>query len=209
MTIPKKVIQVWIQGEIDEKYRDNILKLNPDYKYKFFQEKDCLEFLKTHYPSIICQCFNRIKNPAHKSDLFRYCYLYKKGGVYIDIDLEPLESFDNIIKQSENSDFITAMGSNSFKNMPYGECTNGFLMTVPNNQLFKELVGFILNNINPSDYGYYVKHLYKSLNNPKPFQQFTLNNLKCYLFKEVFIERPNFIINRRGYKIINSNGNGY
>jgi mannosyltransferase OCH1-like enzyme len=209
MTIPKKVIQIWLQGEVNKKYKENILKLNPDYQYKFFQEKDCLEFLRTHYPPIICECFNRIKKPAHKSDLFRYCYLYKKGGIYLDVDLEPLYSFDKIIEDSNNADFITAMGSNSFNNMPFGECTNGFLMTVPNNQLFKELVGFILKNINPSDYGYYVKHLYKSLNNPKPFEQFEMNNMKCYLFRELFIEEPNYIVNRRGYKIINSNGNDY
>ena len=77
-----------------------------------------------------------------------------------------------LIKNSVDQYFI--LFSNSFKNMPFGECTNGFLMTVPNNQLFKELVGFILNNINPRDYGHYVKHIYHSLNNPKPFQQFSL-----------------------------------
>ena len=209
MTIPKKIIQVWLQGEVDKKYKENIMELNPDYDYIFFQEKDCINFLRGNYPPIILKAFLKMEKLAHKSDLFRYCYLYKRGGIYIDIDLKPLHSFDKIIEDSENSDFITAMGSNSFKNMPFGECTNGFLMTVPNNQLFKELVGFILNNINPRDYGHYVKHIYHSLNNPKPFQQFSLNNIKCYLFKEVFIERPNFIINRRGYTILNSNGHDY
>ena len=209
MNIPKKVIQIWIQGEVDKKYKENILNLNPDYQYQFFQEKDCLEFLRNYYPPIICHCFKKIKNAAHKSDLFRYCYLYKKGGIYLDLDLEPLYSFDKIIEDSNNADFITAIGSNSFKNMELGECANGFLMSVPNNQLFKELVGFILKNINPRDYGIYVKHLYKSLNNPKPFEQFEMNNIKCYLFKELFIEQPNYIVNIRGYKIINSNGNDY
>ena len=209
MNIPKKVIQIWLQGEVDKKYKENILNLNPDYQYQFFQEKDCLEFLRNYYPPIICNCFKKIKYAAHKSDLFRYCYLYKKGGIYLDLDLEPLCSFDKIIEDSDHADFITAMGSNSFKKIKLGECTNGFLMTVPNNQLFKELVGFILKNVNPSDYGYYVKHLYKSLNNPKPFVQFEINKVKCYLFKELFLEEQNYIVNRRGYKIINSNGNGY
>ena len=209
MTIPKKIIQIWLQGDVDKKYKENIIRLNPEYEYELFQEKNCINFLRNNYPPVIMNCFLNIIKPAHKSDFFRYCYLYKRGGIYIDIDLKPIYSFDKIIEDSENSDFITALGSNSFNNMPFGECTNGFLMTVPNNQLFKELVGFILKNINPRDYGIYVKHLYKSLNNPKPFQQFTLNNIKCYLFKEVFIERPNFIINRRGYTILNSNGHDY
>ena len=37
----------------------------------------------------------------------------------------------------------------------------------------------------------------------------SFNNMKCYLFKDLFIEQPNYIVNRRGYKIINSNGNSY
>ena len=41
---------------------------------------------------------NNLRRFAHKSDLLRYCLLYKLGGVYIDIDLKPLVPFRDIIK---------------------------------------------------------------------------------------------------------------
>ena len=33
----------------------------------------------------------------YKADFFRYCYLYKYGGYYFDIDIEPVLSITEII----------------------------------------------------------------------------------------------------------------
>jgi hypothetical protein len=208
-TIPKKIIQVWLQGGMYLKYKKNLLKLNPFYDYEFFDEKKCISFIKDNYPLKILECFQNLKNMAHKSDLFRYCYLYKKGGIYLDLDLELLKSFDSIYISSDKSNFITALGSNSFKGTKFGECTNGFIMTTPHNSLFKDLIKFILDNMNTEDYGYYIKHLYFSLNNPTPFKKFKLKDIDYYLYKEYSIENENFILDKDQNTIINSNGNGY
>ena len=49
--------------------------------------------------------FNSFKKGAHKADLFRLCWLYKNGGVYIDIDTDIVEPLDNIINMMDGKLF--------------------------------------------------------------------------------------------------------
>ena len=46
--IPKRIIQVWMQGPLNSKIKENIMRLNPGYEYLFFSEKDCINYIKTH-----------------------------------------------------------------------------------------------------------------------------------------------------------------
>ena len=57
----------------------------------FFQENPLEEF-----PEIIKR-FNEIKRGEHKADLFRYYYLYVKGGVYMDSDAMIYQPIDSIV----------------------------------------------------------------------------------------------------------------
>ena len=77
---------------------DMILKqLPPGWKYEFYTDQDVIEFLMKHpldeFPDIIQKWFS-FKRGAHRADLFRYYYLYVKGGMFLDSDAmiySPLE----------------------------------------------------------------------------------------------------------------------
>lgn len=56
----------------------------------FFTDKECNKFLEDHemeLPSGTLSAMKKIVPGAFKADLFRYCILYIKGGVYADIKL--------------------------------------------------------------------------------------------------------------------------
>lgn len=205
--IPKNIYQVWMQGKLPEYVKKNIVDKNPDYDYKFFSEEDCLHYLKQHYPETILYCFLNLKKPAHKCDLFRYCLLYREGGIYIDADLELQISCDAIIKQSEYSDMITSIGAHT--NQRFGECTNGFIFTAPNNSLFIHLINFIMNNPNPTDYGLYVKDLFNKLSPVSVFTPYEKNGLRYYLFQEVLFNQKYYIANKQRELIVNTNAHNY
>ena len=205
--IPKKICQVWMQGNKPYYIKENIMKLNPNYTYNFFTEKDCIEYLRANFTDTILSKFNQINNLAHKSDLFRYCYLLKEGGIYVDVDLNFHKSFDDIIRISDYADMISSLGANS--NNTYGECNNGFIITKPNNNLFIYLINNIISNINPLDYGYYVKYLYTQLQPVKVFEKYNKNNFNYYLFKEVMISNKYYIVDKNENIIINTNGHDY
>ena len=164
-------------------------------------------FSSANFTDTILLKFNHINNLAHKSDLFRYCYLLKEGGIYVDVDLNFHKSFDDIIRISDYADMISSVGANS--NNIYSECNNGFIITKPNNNLFIYLINNIISNINPLDYGYYVKYLYTQLQPLKVFEKYNKNNFNYYLFKEVMISNKYYIVDKNENIIINTNGHDY
>ena len=40
--------------------------------------------------------YEKLRHGAHKADLFRYCCLYKLGGVYLDIKMKPEKMLNKI-----------------------------------------------------------------------------------------------------------------
>jgi hypothetical protein len=62
---------------------NNIKKKNPRFKYYLFDDNDCREFIKNNYSDKILNAFNSLIPGAYKADLWRYCILYKYGGIYI------------------------------------------------------------------------------------------------------------------------------
>lgn len=206
--IPKNIYQVWLQGNISPHIKNNLVSMNPNYTYHFFNYEQCIHFLEKNTNSKIVDCFRDIKCLAHKCDLFRYCLLKKYGGVYIDVDLQINIPLDKIIELANTSNFITSVGAHS--NIQFGECTNGFLMSSPNNNLFNELIQTIISIPNPSDYGFFVKDLFNKLNKPLIFTSYTNNdNFRYYLFKEIKIDNKYYITDSSNNIIINTNGHNY
>lgn len=68
-------------------------RFNQDgFKLEFFNDKDCLKYLKKYYTNIVVNRYNYLKKKkyhAHAADIFRFAYLYLEGGVYLDIKTIP------------------------------------------------------------------------------------------------------------------------
>ena len=81
--------------------------LNPQLEIILYDDMECLSFIKQHYPedySILYQ-----KNPwgPIKAYLWSLCILYKYGGYYVDVDLQPFKSITSFISPSIT--FITCI----------------------------------------------------------------------------------------------------
>lgn len=213
MSIPKRIIQVWMQGQIPGRYKQRLLKLNPSYQYLFFTLPECLAFLRENCSETVIKTFEGLKKMQHKCDLFRYCYLHKHGGIYLDVDLEPQVSFGKIEELAKKAHFITSLGAHSFfSGENIGECTNGFIMTTPGNPLFPQLINLIITHPNPQDYGLFVKHLYQALQPSQLMSVFLRDQTTCFLFKEVRKGDKYFIIHQTSKSeviLLNSNGHRY
>ena len=61
------------------------IKLNPDFKIKYYSDKGSREFIKNNYSKDIINAYDSLIPGAYKADLFRYCVLYKYGGIYSDL----------------------------------------------------------------------------------------------------------------------------
>ena len=99
--IPKIIFQTWKtkepNGSID-KLRNTWISKNPEFAYEYYDDNDIKTFIETHFDDRVKKCYSRILNGSLKADFFRYCVVYIKGGLYIDIDIsceKPLTSIFN------------------------------------------------------------------------------------------------------------------
>jgi len=62
----------------------------PEFGYHFYTNEMCDEFIRTEmveeFGDIIYEVYNRLPLAVMKADLWRYCVIYKYGGIYADAD---------------------------------------------------------------------------------------------------------------------------
>jgi mannosyltransferase OCH1-like enzyme len=106
MPIPKVIYQTFKNAELPFINRLAIkwLKLrNKGYSYEFYDDERIKTFLLAEYGKDILDVYNKLNIGAAKADFFRYAILYKKGGVYLDMDAYMLGRLDNIIKPADTA----------------------------------------------------------------------------------------------------------
>jgi len=74
----------YIQTQIDK-----VKQLYSDYEYILWDNTSIREFIISNFSQEILSVYDDLKPYAFKSDLARYCILYKLGGYYFDISISP------------------------------------------------------------------------------------------------------------------------
>lgn len=82
---------------------------NPGWRIKFYNDENCLNFLKNKFSKFnlklkndVINCYNNLVPPAYKADLWRLCVIYEYGGVYSDATqrfLKPIEEIFDFNKE--------------------------------------------------------------------------------------------------------------
>lgn len=106
MPIPKVIYQTFKNRQLPLINRLSVqwLKLrNKDYTYEFYDDTRILEFLLAEYGPETVELYNKLNIGAAKADFFRYAILYKKGGVYLDMDAYVLGRLDDIIEPDDQA----------------------------------------------------------------------------------------------------------
>lgn len=155
--IPKIIISTYhTKNKIPSKIYRNIKRYAKNYKHIIFDDNDVINFLRENYGENMVITFNSLEG-AHKGDLFRYCYLYKYGGIYLDIKTELIKDIDNIFNK-RNINLYTALSI--LPNTIY----QGVIASTPNNPLFKDLIEYIVKIKKPvTSYTSFVEDFYSKL----------------------------------------------
>ena len=180
-SIPKTIVQTYIKKDkVPKKVFDNIKKFAPEYTYNFFDDEECLNFIINNYDKSVSDCYINLSNKAHKADLFRYCYLYKNGGIYLDIKIELIKPLNSIFINNKCLYTVLSIVNNTL--------FQGIIATYPKNKIFLDLINFIKNKKEPFEYHTFTKDFYNKIyyDTKKPLKE-GLNigkNINYYLFKE-------------------------
>lgn len=88
--IPRNIVQSFSSRYVTERTKKNIenwVTMNEEYSYTYFDENEIVNFIIEHYSNEHLETFYKINAGAGRADFFRYLYLYKFGGVWVDITL--------------------------------------------------------------------------------------------------------------------------
>lgn len=109
---------------------------NQEISFTTFDEKQMQEFMRDNfYGEPIYHAFNAARLGISKSDIFRYCYLFLRGGIYLDIN-KYTEFPLRILLRDESYDFVVSQESHDVDNAlldhslfyPYGLKPRLFVM---------------------------------------------------------------------------------
>ena len=122
--IPKKLIQTSRSASnLSILHYNSIitfLELNPEYEYEFFEDTDCRKFIEDNFDKSILEAYDTLIPNAFKADLFRYCYLYKNGGIYTDCKMILRLPFREWIPKNEDYILVEDAGKKQFYNAVMG-----------------------------------------------------------------------------------------
>jgi hypothetical protein len=182
--IPLHIYQTWHTKDLPPKMRecvDKLKKANPEFTHHLYDENDCREFIKNNFEPDVLDAFDRLVPTSYKSDLWRYCVLYKNGGIYLDIKYEPVNNFkfiscidkeyfvldqpySNINANIEDEllminsptyykDIYDNIDINKWKNKNIGLAA-ALIIAKPNNSVLFECIKQIVKNVKNKEYGH-------------------------------------------------------
>ena len=117
---------------------NSIKTLNPRFKYELHDDNDCREFIKENFPLNVLNAYDGLIPGAYKADLWRYCILYKKGGIYLDIKYAPYNGF-RFITLTEKEHFVLDVDNNGIY--------NALLVCKPNSEILLKAIQKIVENV--------------------------------------------------------------
>eukprot|EP00970_Alexandrium_tamarense_P000594 scaffold69_cov198-Alexandrium_tamarense.AAC.34 len=147
--VPKIIHQTWFEPVTRDKY-PNMSRLIESWKksgweYYFYDDDTAGEFLSTHFPPEVREAYESITPGAFKADLFRYCVLLIRGGVYADMDVLLETNLDDAI--ANDIGFMTPIDEPG-TDVGHRSCLwNGLIASAPGHPFLARTIEIVVNNI--------------------------------------------------------------
>lgn len=134
--IPHKIMQTWKNKNIPQKWitsPESIKKFLPHYSHTLMTDEDNRNFVKEEFPDFL-PFYDNFKYPIQRADAIRYCYLYKYGGVYMDLDIELLQSIDFLFEDDHDLYFVWNI------TFPTETVSNCFMASIPEHPFWLDVI---------------------------------------------------------------------
>ena len=134
--IPKLIMQTWKDENVPKKWKSSpisIQRLMPDWEYVLMTDEMNLKFVSLHFLEYF-EWFKALKYPIQRADVIRYMWLYKHGGIYIDLDIELVISLDELFTGSMDTWLLKAPRNFA------GHYTNFMMASTSNNPFWLDVL---------------------------------------------------------------------
>jgi mannosyltransferase OCH1-like enzyme len=152
--IPRVIHQTYKTNDLPTEISEVVQRLkdmNPTFEYKFYNDNDCVEFIKENYDEETLNLYLSI-NPNYgsaKSDFFRYLLMYKVGGVYLDIKSCTTKPLEEVLLPTDEYLLTHWEGLDWADELKYyfGEFQNWHIICKPNHPFLKRVIEIVKDNI--------------------------------------------------------------
>lgn len=147
LVIPKNIFQTWKTKSLSPAFQKIVntwIHFNPEWKYQLYSDQECDIFIKENFDESVYNTYKKIVPGAYKADLWRYCVLYKYGGVYIDIDTICMSKISDFIHHSH---FVTPVDLNTNPREGTHNLFNTFIASVPESPILLDCIHQIVYNV--------------------------------------------------------------
>ena len=145
--IPLNIFQTWHTKTLPPLMYNAVNSIritNPRFKYCLYDDNDCHEFIKNNFPEDVLYAYDNLIPGAYKADLWRYCILYKEGGIYLDIKYKPINKFKFINLTESEHWVLDADGHGIY---------NALIVCKPENPILLQAIHQIVENVKNKYYG--------------------------------------------------------
>ena len=152
--IPLNIYQTWYTLDLlpDMKECVDLIKTtNPEFKYYLYDDKMCRQFINEHFTIDVVNAYDSLIPGAYKADLWRYCILYKYGGIYLDIKYKPMNNF-KFITLTDKEYFVLDRPDGIILKNSWG-LYNALMICLPSNPVLLRCIETIVYNVKNKIYG--------------------------------------------------------
>lgn len=200
MEFPKIIHQIWLQGKnnIPSKHEKNIQSIqtfNPDYEHIIWDEISILQIIHTN--EVWTKTYYGLKYLHQKVDYARYVILWLMGGLYVDIDVKAIKSFDDLLERHKKYDLIVSCINineiNSMMQCQHKRClNNGVIIAKPNVEVIKKIIEYVDENTTCSDITPKVLCI-NTTTGPLAFTQVIMEYIKNNTDNNILLLKPEYL----------------
>jgi mannosyltransferase OCH1-like enzyme len=157
--IEKTCYTIWHTKNLPPLMEENFKLLqenNPEIDFQLYDEKEARLFIKNNFDSDVLDAYDRLAPSSYKSDLWRYCILYKKGGIYLDIKYNTINNF-KLVELCNKEHFVYDHANNSdnksFWNKNEFGLYTALIVSKPGNKILRQCIHKITENTENFYYG--------------------------------------------------------
>ena len=120
---------------------------NPSVRIEYYTASMRRIFIQIHFDNHVLNAYDQLNSVYYKIELFKYCLLYIKGGIYGDLEQQYLAPLNKIIDLTK--DLCLTAKSEKDSNI----IGLSFIAAKPKLQLFLDIINTCVTNIKNKDYG--------------------------------------------------------
>ncbi len=161
---PKKIWQTWKSNNPSQvplklyRYTQKWKKLHPDYEYHLLDDDEIRTIVREVVPHYLDD-YDGFTHTIERVDFARYALLKQQGGVYADLDTNPLKSIDVWVNKNK---IVFGCEPKEHAEKLYGRnkvICNALMISPPGEEFWKDLMDFIIDNY---------EHRYRPVENTGP-----------------------------------------